>query len=136
MRTDKIKWTLSDDNKQLLIEVDVAYIVSLLLGSEDAIVGSGIPKMLVQKRLTVRERTVLMGIAACKSHKEIANELHITERTVKFHASQIYAKFGVCGKEELLFKARKEILQGETDETKNGSYRANGSALGAQRLPQ
>lgn len=46
-----------------------------------------------QKMLTIREREVLVGIQSGKRNKEIANDLHIGERTVKFHVSKILAKF-------------------------------------------
>lgn len=39
--------------------------------------------------LSQREISILTGLAAGKRNKEIADELHITERTVKFHVSAI-----------------------------------------------
>jgi NarL family two-component system response regulator YdfI len=38
-------------------------------------------------------------------NKEIAFELHITERTVKFHANAIYRKLDVGGRTEAVSKA-------------------------------
>lgn len=46
-------------------------------------------------KLTPRERGVLEGILNGLAHKEIANQLNIAARTVKFHASSLYRKFHV-----------------------------------------
>jgi DNA-binding NarL/FixJ family response regulator len=45
-------------------------------------------------RLSPREREVLRLIAAGRSNKEIATELGVTERTVKFHVTAIFNKLG------------------------------------------
>jgi len=50
--------------------------------------------------LTERERTVLNCIAAGKRNKEIAKELFISERTVKFHASSLFTKLGASNRTE------------------------------------
>jgi DNA-binding NarL/FixJ family response regulator len=50
--------------------------------------------------LTERERTVLDCIAAGKRNKEIAKQLFISERTVKFHASSLFAKLGATNRTE------------------------------------
>lgn len=47
-----------------------------------------------RQRLTPRQREVLRLVAAGKSNKEIAAELHITERTAKFHLTAIFNKLG------------------------------------------
>lgn len=44
--------------------------------------------------LTAREREILQMIIAGKSNKDIANEIHITEKTVEFHLDHIYTKTG------------------------------------------
>lgn len=46
-------------------------------------------------RLTVREQEILALIAQGMLNKEIANELNITERTVKNHISNIFKKINV-----------------------------------------
>lgn len=43
-------------------------------------------------------------------NKEIARELHITERTVKFHANAIYRKLDVGGRTEAVSKALQRRL--------------------------
>jgi len=49
-------------------------------------------------KVTRREREVLGGIVRTLANKEIANSLHLSERTVKFHVSSLLAKFGVSGR--------------------------------------
>jgi DNA-binding NarL/FixJ family response regulator len=50
--------------------------------------------------LTPRERAVLALLARGKQNKEIAHELEITERTVKFHLSAIYGKLDAGNRTE------------------------------------
>src|SRR5262249_28523907 len=52
-------------------------------------------------RLTPRQGDVLAGVERMKSNKEIARELNISERTVKFHVGDLLRKFGVRGRGEL-----------------------------------
>lgn len=47
------------------------------------------------EHLTKREKDVLKEIAKGKSNKEIGASLHITEKTVKTHVSNILSKLGV-----------------------------------------
>ena len=44
---------------------------------------------------TQRERQVLTGLLAGKVAKEMATELNLSERTIKFHLSMIYTKTGL-----------------------------------------
>lgn len=50
--------------------------------------------------LTVREQEVLQLIGQGLANKMIADRLHISEHTVKFHVSAIYAKLGVASRTE------------------------------------
>lgn len=50
--------------------------------------------------LTAREREVLQLISQGLSNKLIARELTISEHTVKFHVSSIYAKLGAANRTE------------------------------------
>ncbi|MGA7671351.1 MAG: response regulator transcription factor [Nitrolancea sp.] len=59
----------------------------------------------VEEELTPREQDVLNLMARGYRNKEIAFDLHITERTVKFHANAIYRKLDVGGRTEAVSKA-------------------------------
>lgn len=50
--------------------------------------------------LTAREQEVLQLIGQGLANKMIADRLHISEHTVKFHVSAIYAKLGVASRTE------------------------------------
>ena len=52
--------------------------------------------------LSRRERETLDALLENLSNKEIANRLHISERTVKFHVSSLLAKFGVRRRTDLI----------------------------------
>ncbi len=52
--------------------------------------------------LTARETQVLEGLKKYKANKEIANDLNLSERTVKFHVSSLLAKAGVSGRMALV----------------------------------
>ena len=52
----------------------------------------------LQEPLTAREREVLDLISQGLSNKLIARQLHISEHTVKFHVSAIYAKLGAVSR--------------------------------------
>jgi len=56
--------------------------------------------------LTKRETEILRLIEKGYSNKEIAQELYISLRTVKYYATNIYAKLGVSGRTQAVFKAR------------------------------
>jgi DNA-binding NarL/FixJ family response regulator len=57
------------------------------------------------EQLTERELEVLRQLAKGRQNKEIATELWISERTVKFHVSAILAKLGVGNRTEAVGKA-------------------------------
>ena len=52
--------------------------------------------------LTGREGEMLEAIGRGLSNKMIARELHISEHTVKFHVSSLYAKLGVSSRTEAI----------------------------------
>lgn len=59
------------------------------------------------KQLSSRERDVLDKILEDKKRKEIAEELFITENTVKKHTTSIFTKLGVANRGELFEKIKK-----------------------------
>ena len=63
-----------------------------------------------QIRLTRREEEVLAGVSDSLSNKEIASNLNLSERTVKFHVSSLLAKFQVRGRMELVREAARHAM--------------------------
>ena len=54
------------------------------------------------EELTVREQEVLQHILSGKSNREIAGTLFISESTVKIHARNIFPKYDVGSRAELI----------------------------------
>jgi DNA-binding NarL/FixJ family response regulator len=61
--------------------------------------------------ITDRERDVLQQMLDGKSNKAIAEALYISESTVKTHARNIYSKYDVSGRAELI----STILKNQAD---------------------
>ena len=53
-------------------------------------------------RLSPREKEVLDALLGNLSNKEIASKLHMSERTAKFHVSNLLAKYGVRRRADLI----------------------------------
>jgi DNA-binding NarL/FixJ family response regulator len=62
-------------------------------------------------KLTRREEEVLDGILRSLANKEIAGELNLSERTVKFHVSSLLSKFKVRSRMELMREASHQALR-------------------------
>lgn len=62
-------------------------------------------------KLTRREQEVLDGILRSLANKEIACELNLSERTVKFHVSSLLAKFKVRSRMELMREASQQPVK-------------------------
>jgi DNA-binding NarL/FixJ family response regulator len=52
--------------------------------------------------LSRREQEVLEGLLENLANKEIASKLNISDRTVKFHVSNLLSKFGVRRRADLI----------------------------------
>lgn len=63
----------------------------------------------IMNRITEREKEVLIKLLANKQRKEIAEELFVTESTIKKHTSSIFTKFDVTNRFELYAKLKKYI---------------------------
>jgi DNA-binding CsgD family transcriptional regulator len=63
-----------------------------------------------QLKLTRREEEVLSGLMKSLANKEIAANLNLSERTVKFHVSSLLAKFRVRGRMELVREASRNAV--------------------------
>jgi len=57
------------------------------------------------RRISPREQQILDGLLNNRSNKEIANDLNISERTVKFHVSNLLSKYGVQRRADLIVLA-------------------------------
>ena len=62
------------------------------------------------KPLTPREREIVSSLARGLRNREIAEQLHITEGTVKIHLHHIYEKLRVKGRVELVLLAQQRGL--------------------------
>jgi len=62
-------------------------------------------------KLTRREEEVLDGILRSLANKEIASELNLSERTVKFHVSSLLSKFKVRSRMELMREASQQAMK-------------------------
>ena len=58
--------------------------------------------------LTRREKDVLFGLLENRKRKDIADELNVTEHTIKKHTANIFSKMDVTSRVQLLEKALKE----------------------------
>jgi DNA-binding NarL/FixJ family response regulator len=58
--------------------------------------------------LSRREQEVLVGLREKLANKEVADRLHISERTVKFHVSNLFAKFGVRHRADLMLLSSRQ----------------------------
>ncbi|MBO9665945.1 MAG: helix-turn-helix transcriptional regulator [Bdellovibrio sp.] len=57
------------------------------------------------KNLSIREKEVAVLVAKGLSNKEVANQLFVTEKTVKFHLTNIYKKMGLVSRAKLIVDA-------------------------------
>lgn len=65
-------------------------------------------------RLSTRERQVTDGILCRLTNKEIASRLGLSERTVKFHVSNLLRKFGAPGRYDLTLSLLRQATGGVT----------------------
>jgi len=63
-----------------------------------------------QVKMTRREEEVLSGLMKSLANKEIAANLNLSERTIKFHVSSLLAKFRVRGRMELVREASRQTF--------------------------
>ncbi len=65
-------------------------------------------------RLSQRERQIMPCLLENRSNKEIANHLNVSERTIKFHVSNLLAKYGVQRRADLILLAYQNKLAPQT----------------------
>lgn len=68
------------------------------------------PEPSLPEPLTEREQEVLELLALGKTNRDIADELVVTERTVKFHVSSILGKLGAANRTEAVVMAKERGL--------------------------
>lgn len=69
--------------------------------------------------LSNREQEVVSQLLEGKSNKLIASSLGISERTVEFHLTNIFAKLQVSSRTELVLKLGESTVAGEVEATDN-----------------
>ena len=82
------------------------YLGARVLGGAKPVPFDGNPQALEALGISVRELDVLKEIAAGRSNKEIAVQLHVSPNTVKTHAARLFEKLGAKRRTDALAKAR------------------------------
>lgn len=92
--------------------------------------------VLIQKGLSNREAEVAELVSKGLSNKEVANQLFVTEKTVKFHLTNIYKKMNVKSRAQLIVWCLPHLGFVET-ETRNETTinAANNTGAVAQTIP-
>ncbi len=75
--------------------------------------------------LTQREREILVCLADSWSNQEIAQRLHLSEKTVRWYNSQIYSKLGAANRQEAVERAQTLGLLDATADTPPPESRHN-----------
>lgn len=76
--------------------------------------------------LSKRETEVVELLLQGKSNKLIAASLDIAERTVEFHLKNVYAKFQVSSRVELILKLRDATVGGQTQNLRQSAVAGSG----------
>ena len=88
--------------------------------------------VLIQKGLSNREAEVAQLVTKGLSNKEVANQLFVTEKTVKFHLTNIYKKMNVKSRAQLIVWCLPHIGFVEKEERQAAQEQANARpAMGA-----
>jgi DNA-binding CsgD family transcriptional regulator len=96
----------SPDDYLVMVKADDEMLQGLNEKADKLLLAGKSVRSLVQ--LTRREQEVLSGLMKSLANKEIASELNLSERTVKFHVSSLLAKFRVRGRMELVREASRQ----------------------------
>jgi len=88
--------------------------VSILVEALRKFLSNGNGKSSKDCGLTPRELEIISNIVAGRSNKEVGQEFHISERTVKHHLTNIFSKVGVSNRLELaLFAVNHHITSNQ-----------------------
>lgn len=74
------------------------------------------------QKLSSREQEVVKFLLEGKSNKMIARAMHISERTVEFHLKNIYAKYHVGSRMELVLKLGDSTVADEAQSVENRDW--------------
>jgi DNA-binding CsgD family transcriptional regulator len=84
--------------------------------------------VLIQKGLSNRESEVAELVTKGMSNKEVANQLFVTEKTVKFHLTNIYKKMNVKSRAQLIVWCLPHIGFVEKEEAPGANAQATAQA--------
>jgi len=93
----------SPEDYVVMVEADNTYTTGLAAKAQELLQAGQAVKSEI--KVTRREEEVLRGILRGYANKEIASNLNLSERTVKFHVSSLLSKFRVRGRMELVREA-------------------------------
>ncbi len=88
--------------------------------------------VLIQKGLSNREAEVAELVSKGLSNKEVANQLFVTEKTVKFHLTNIYKKMNVKSRAQLIVWCLPHLGFVESDARMEASQPAGATAFNTQ----
>src|SRR5688572_33372846 len=90
--------------------------------------------ILIQKGLSNRESEVAELVTKGMSNKEVANQLFVTEKTVKFHLTNIYKKMNVKSRAQLIVWCLPHLgfVENETREAQASNAQAINNNAAAQ----
>lgn len=92
--------------------------------------------ILIQKGLSSREAEVAELVTKGLSNKEVANQLFVTEKTVKFHLTNIYKKMNVKSRAQLIVWCLPHLGFVEKEERQiSQEPMAAGNATATQSIP-
>lgn len=92
--------------------------------------------ILIQKGLSNREAEVAELVSRGLSNKEVANQLFVTEKTVKFHLTNIYKKMNVKSRAQLIVWCLPHLGFIESEARMEAQSAAAAAAFGAQATTQ
>lgn len=87
--------------------------------------------ILIQKGLSNREAEVAELVSKGLSNKEVANQLFVTEKTVKFHLTNIYKKMNVKSRAQLIVWCLPHLGFVENEVRNENTLQASNSATAA-----
>jgi DNA-binding CsgD family transcriptional regulator len=89
--------------------------------------------VLIQKGLSNREAEVAELVTKGLSNKEVANQLFVTEKTVKFHLTNIYKKMNVKSRAQLIVWCLPHL--GFVEKEEKPAIEQNNISMGSNSVP-